>query len=66
MPNCAEGTICNDRRSLLYTTRGLGSVVSPLVGPGQSAGGGKAPGSSEKIAFYSTKEAKKHLCGAFF
>ena len=33
-----------------------GGAVSPLVGPGQSAGGGKAPGSSEKFTLYSTKK----------
>ena len=65
VPNCAEGTICNDIRSLLYTTGGP-SAVSPLAGPGQSTGVGEAPGTSEKFAFYNTKEAKKHLCGAFF
>ena len=56
----AEGTICNDRRSLLYTAGGSGGAVSPLTGPGQSAGGGEAPGSSEKFAFYITKKRPKN------
>ena len=41
--NCAIGTICNDRRSLLLPA---GGAVSPPVGPGQGPGGGpggKAP-----------------------
>ena len=42
--------------------------MSP-VGPGQSPGGGregKAPGSSENPAFYSTQEGtKSHSSGAF-
>ena len=42
MPNCAEGTKCNDRRSLLCTAGGLGGAVSTLASPGQSAGGGEA------------------------
>ena len=55
------------RRSFLKTSWGSGGAVSLSTGPEQSAGGGEAPGSSEKFAFYSTKnEAKKHLCGAFF
>ena len=45
------GTICNDQRSSLYTAGGLGGVVSPPAGPGQSAGGGEAPGSSEKLPY---------------
>ena len=66
MPNCAESTICNDRRSLLYTAGGLGGAVSSLAGPGQSAGGGpgsEASRSFEKFAFYSTKKRqKKNTC----
>ena len=65
----AESTICNDWRSLLYKAGGLGGAVSSLAGPGQSAVGdpaGEAPRSSEKFAFYNTKEEKNHLCGAFF
>ena len=61
MPNCSEGTICNDRRSLLCTAGGLGGAVSPLADPGKSAGGGEAPGSSEETAFYSTKKRPKTL-----
>ena len=48
---------------------GFGGAVSPLAGPGQSAGGGEAPKSSEKFAFYSTKKKQmcgQHLCGKFF
>ena len=66
MPNFAEGTICNDRRSLLYTAGGLGGAVSPLAGPGQSAGGGEASGSSEKFAFYSTKKRPNNTCVVHF
>ena len=69
MPNCAEGTICSDLRSLLYTSGGSGGggAVSRLAGPGQGTGGSEAPGSSEKICILQLqKEAKKHLCGAFF
>ena len=33
-----------------------------LAGPGQSAGGGEALGSSEKFAFYSTKKRPKNTC----
>ena len=55
---------------LCRTAGGLGGAVSPLAGLGQSAGGGDTPGSSEKIALYSTKRrpktGQKHLCGAFF
>ena len=63
---CAEGTICNDRRSLVYAAGGLGGAVSPLAGPGQSAGGGEALGSSEKFAFYSTKKRAKNTCVVHF
>ena len=66
MPKWAEGTICNDRRSLLYTAGGLRGAVSCLAGPGQSAGGGEAPGSSEKFVFYTTKKSPKCTGGAFF
>ena len=62
MQNCAEGTIRNDQRSLLYTAGGLGGAVSPLAGPGQSAGGGQAAGSSENFAFYSIKKRPKNTC----
>ena len=48
--------------SLLYTAGGLGVAVSSLAGPGQSAGGGEAPGSSEKFAFYSTKKRPENTC----
>ena len=44
--NRAEGTICNDRRSLPLPAGGLGGAVSPPVGPVQGPGGGpggKAP-----------------------
>ena len=40
---------------------GVWGAVSPLAGPGQSAGGGEVPGSSEKFAFYSTKKRSKTL-----
>ena len=66
VPNFAEGTICSDRRSLLYTAGGLGGAVSPLAGPGQSAGGGEASASSEKFAFYSTKKGQKTLVWYIF
>ena len=62
MPNCFEDIICSDRSSLLYTAEGLGGAVSPLVGPGQSSGGGEAPGRSEKFALYSTKKGPKNTC----
>ena len=35
----AQGMICNDRRSLPMPAGGLGGVVSPPAGPGQSPGG---------------------------
>ena len=37
-----------------------------LAGPRQSAGGGEAPGSSEKFAFYSTKKRPKNTCVVHF
>ena len=43
--------------------------MSSLIGPGQSAGEGEAPGGSEKFTFYTVQyqiEAKKLLCDAFF
>ena len=61
MPICAEGTIFNGLPSLLYTAGGRGGAVSSRTGPGQSAGGGEAPGSSEKFAFYNTKKRPKTL-----
>ena len=63
---CAEGTICNDLRSLLYTAGGPGGAVSTLAGPGQSAGGGEAPEISEKCAFYNTKKRPKNTCVVHF
>ena len=63
VPNCAEGAICNDRRSLLYTAGGWGCC---LAGPGQSAGGGEAPGSSEKFAFYSIKRGQNTFVWCIF
>ena len=44
----AEGTICNDRRSLSMPT-GVWGLCEPQAGPGQSPGagpGGEAPESS--------------------
>ena len=41
-------------------------AVSPLADPGQSAGGGEAPGSSEKFAFYNTKKRPKNTCVVHF
>ena len=49
----------------LYTW-GSGGSVSPLAGPGQSAGGGEVPGSSEKFAFYSTKKRPKNTSVVHF
>ena len=64
MTECDLLCQCNDQRSLLYTA---GGAVSSLAGPGQSAGGDEAPGSSEKFCILQyQKEAKKHLCGACF
>ena len=45
---------------------GSGGVVSPLAGPGQSAGGGEDSGSSEKFAFYSIKKRPKNTCVVHF
>ena len=45
---------------------GVWGAVSPLGRPGQSAGGGEAPGSSEKFAFYSTKRRPKNTCVVHF
>ena len=45
---------------------GGGGAVSPLASPGQRAGGGEAPGSSEKFAFYSTKTRPKNTCVVHF
>ena len=42
---CAEGTICNDRRSLQIQL-GVWGAVSPPAGPGQRPGGG--PGGSPR------------------
>ena len=58
---CAEGTICNDRRTLQIQL-GVWGAVSPPAGPGQLFGGGpggEAPGSSEDTSFYSTKNGPK-------
>ena len=55
-------TECDLFRSLFYTAGGSGGAVSPQAGPGQSAGGGEAPGSSEKFAFYNTKKRPKNTC----
>ena len=66
MRNCAKGTICNDRKSMLYTAGGLGGAVRPLAGPEQSAGGSEAPGSSEKFAFYSIRKRPKNTCVVHF
>ena len=63
---CAEGTICNDQRSLLYTAGGLAGTVSPLAGPGQSTGGGEAPGSSEKLHFTVPKRGQRTLVRCIF
>ena len=45
---------------------GSGGAVSPLAGPGQSAGEGEALGSSENFAFYSTKKGPKNTCVVHF
>ena len=50
-------SLCSDRRSFISTAGGLGRCRPPQADPGQSpdAGAeGKAPGSSENLAFYST------------
>ena len=54
---CAEGTICNDRRSLQIQ---LG-VWGRCEAPSRSRAGprGQAPGSSEDASFYSTKNGPK-------
>ena len=52
--HCVEGATCNDQRSLPLTTGGLGGAVSPPAGPG-----GKAPGSSEALAFYRIRKSLK-------
>ena len=54
---CAEGTICNDRRSLQIQL-GVWGRCEPPAGPGQRPGGGpggEGPGSSEDTSFYSAK-----------
>ena len=43
-----------------------GGALSPPAGPGQSAGGGEVPRSSEKSVSYSTKKRPKTLVWCIF
>ena len=54
--------LCRIVPNAQYAMTESGGAVSPLAGPGQSAGGGEEPGSSEKFAFYSTKKRSKNTC----